>query len=225
MNQNNDIIDIMKESDERHSRLREALGLAITTRKDNELLAKINWWFYSDEVLKEAGFTKHSMHGSANSSGIHAAMLDYPWLDLYDFMNHEEIHWVWGRKFGEAPAILNEGIAEYFQHILNPQQLNQLNDVRSVLETEGTGFLDTLANNDGFWKAYSTRFPVRKVAGLFTRYLVEHYSVEKVQDIFMNTYYEDNRLPEIIHSITSKSLIDIEMDILLKNDLNEYEWL
>jgi hypothetical protein len=87
LDKDNDVAEIIKQADERHKSLREVLDLDISTVKSEERFARINWWFYSDSVIKDAGLGR-SKAGAVNNSGIHAAMMGYPWTGLDDFMNH-----------------------------------------------------------------------------------------------------------------------------------------
>lgn len=213
LHEDSNVKRLIEAADDRHILVRNALGLNLKSKKEQELLAKINWWFYRGEILRDLGCT---MHGAANSAGIHAAVLDNSWNDLDDMMNHEEIHWLWGRRVGEAPSLLNEGVAAYVERLLRPHRLAELDDgwhTMAAMASQRVRFLSLLASNDGFWRAHRERKPVYEVGGQLSRYIAEQYSFQHLSDIFLRTFYDDDQLPQVIEHVLGVCLDDVESAI------------
>jgi hypothetical protein len=132
--------------------------------------------------------------GSIESPGVLFYLLD-PLQDpdyLVKFQ-HEIAHLVWGRSYGEAPPLFNEGVAVYAEPAHRAGR-------PAVLPVAGLPSLVDLVHTDRFWDAYRTGLPVYGASGLWVRYLVERWGWERLGTLFLASEYGD---PEILEHFAS----------------------
>jgi hypothetical protein len=138
------------------------------------------------------------------------------WRDVIDQMTHEEIHVLWAREVGEAPSLLNEGVAVYFERVLSARSAERLKGLRAAwLETsrDGSGCLRRLSRNAGFWEACSQGCPAYEVGGALAGYLVELYGLPLVKGIFTASHYEDDSLAPLLERTTGLHLEELEVRV------------
>lgn len=123
-------------------------------------------------------------------------------------LRHEIAHLVWGRLYGEAPPLFNEGLAVYAEHMSTPDA-----DFGSLLAHD-TLLLDDIpplvkiADNDGFWK-YG---PFYGVGGVFVHYLVESYGWDALRRFFLASDYDDPDVLSHFAEVYSRDLMSADAD-------------
>lgn len=207
---------VLAGADERYLRIGRALGHDPCSIKERERLLKTNYWIYPGSVLKEAaekaGY-KSIACGTASPSGVQFAQMNMSWRDLIDQMTHEEIHLLWAREVGEAPSLLNEGIAVYFERVLSARSDERMEELREAwlgTSRDESGFLRRLSRNAEFWEAHSQGKRVYEVGGALTGHLVEVHGLSLVKEIFRASHYEDDNLASLLERGTGLRLEQIE---------------
>ncbi len=104
---------------------------------------------------------------------------------------HEYAHWIWGRMYGEAPSLFNEGIAVYAERMSAPVSMID-NFLNVSLTIDAVAPLSEIAFNENFWKHKN----MYTVGGLFIHYLVEQYGWQPLKQFFLLSEYEDENVLE-----------------------------
>lgn len=128
-----------------------------------------------------------------------------------DHLIHEEIHLITKRRLGEAPAILNEGIAVYYECIVR-------NDIPGLSKlasdwlkcSDKKSFLRELCSNEGFWDQRNAGIPVYSAGGFLVKYIVETFGPEKLSQIFRRTYYDDPNLADVVEEELEIQMEELE---------------
>lgn len=207
--------DCLARADRRYLAIRRALGQGELSLKERERLGQGNYWLYGS-ALTDADLPPgcgSMAYGTVNAAGIAFAQRHMRWGDLSDQMTHEEIHLWWGREVGEAPSLLNEGVAVYFELLLSPRSGERTAGLwaawRDVV-VERRRSLRHLSRNAGFWEAYGQGLPVYLVGGALAGYLVEEAGLAVLRRIFGGSHYEDDRLADAIERETGRDLAVIQ---------------
>jgi hypothetical protein len=199
-------------ADECHRRILHVLGQDENSMKGEEQTLKANYWIYAASVLEEADTDEtpaSRAYGTANAVGVHFAQRNMGWQSLMDQMTHEQIHLVWGREVGQVPALLNEGVAVYYELVLSPHsavRTGSLADAWRDVVVERGKSLRELSANDGFWEVYRQGLPVYGVGGALAAYLIEVHGLSVIKAIFRISHYEDDRLAAVIERETGLAL-------------------
>lgn len=121
---------------------------------------------------------------------------------------HEIAHILWIKLYGEAPALLNEGIAVYAEHMSVPgcNFESFLNHDQLIMENIPP--LAEIILSDEFEK----RGPYYGVGGLFVHYLIERWGWESLCRLFMKTDYRDSDIALHFAEVYGESIHDIETD-------------
>ncbi len=207
---------ILEGADERQLRIRQALGQSVRSIKERERLLKTHYWLYSGSSLRDAAESagyRSMACGTANPTGVHFAQLNMSWRDLLDQMTHEEIHLLWSWEVGEAPSLLNEGVAVYFEAVLSirsAERLEALRDAWLEVSRDGSGFLRELSRNSGFWEAHARGRPVYAVGGALAGYLVKARGLPLVKGLFLDSHYEDDALAQLLEHRTGLPIEELE---------------
>jgi hypothetical protein len=113
-----DVSELVRVLDDLHVGVCSALAVDTGSRKRQESVGRRNPWVYDPAVLFVPGAAIRDtrpkiFYGTADSSGVHMSLKGLSWSDSHvlDRVTHEDAHVVWGATAGEAPALLNEGIA------------------------------------------------------------------------------------------------------------------
>lgn len=206
LDQDQALAEVLSSADSRTEAIRPMLALPTIA---GAIDYKTNWWFYY--VREEAG---HSW-GQVTASGVDMYNSGPSWLDQIEPMIHEEIHVTWTRVFGEAPALLNEGIPEYFQRLVQsdpPRRLRELESAWQKMDSE-QGFLRPLCENECFWKAKMEGEPVYGVAGMVIRHLLERLGMAGLQRLFCAIPYESTELAGLLEAHMGQTVEELEGQI------------
>ena len=212
-----DMQQFLETVDGYHERVRAALGIESDTARDSERQAKVMVWLYSPEPLEKAGFVEMPgmFYGTANSAGVHLITSGLAWDDreVLQSVLHELVHHWWTDQVGEAPSLLNEGIAVYFERILSTgvveTRRNLAHSWQKYAEKAEPGFLRRLCNNDTFWSEHAAGEPVYRIGGQAVSYLSDSHGLPILQRIFLESHFNDPNLP-----ITLKDAIGVSIDSL-----------
>ena len=118
---------------------------------------------------------------------------------------------------GEAPSLLNEGVAVYFEHILGMDAAKGRETLKNIWrEYAGMakpGFLRRLCKNDIFWTEKAAGEPVYEIGGYFFSFLLDNCGLPGVKRIFLRSYFDDPDLSEHIEEVMGEPLDYIEKKI------------
>jgi hypothetical protein len=188
-----------------------------------ESLLKLNVWLYADTVLEQAGLiteaTPKQFYGAASPAGVHIALhgLDWDSALVIDCIIHEDIHAVLGKNVGEAPSLLNEGIAAYCERMLSRDGSGRLNELRegwmSIHVSEKSGWLRRACQTEEFWQAYNANLPMYEVGGYLVRYIIETQGLDVLKQIFLSSHYMDDSLADKLEQLFGVKLEHIEQQL------------
>ena len=214
---------LIEHADHLIRRIRSTLKMEVESIKDEERTARVNLWVYSPEVLRSAGLVKkgtpHMFYGTANANGVHLARFNMVWNEsmVVDKVTHEMVHYLWCDDVGEAPSLLNEGVATYFECLLANDAACRREKLISSWQkyaAEATpGFLRRLCRNDAFWAASGASHPVYSVGAEFFSFLLDNHGMQSVKRIFLNSHFDDLHLARRIEDVTGESVDTIEQRI------------
>ena len=204
-------------------RIRATLQMEAESIKDKERQARVNVWIYSPEVLRTAGLVKkdtpHMFYGTANAAGVHLVALNMTWNDpqVLDHVTHEMIHHVWSVDVGEAPSLLNEGVATYFECLLAKDAAERLERLtwawQKFAGASTPGFLRRICRNDSFWATRVAGNPMYSVGAELISYLLDNHGMQSVRQIFLRSHFDDDHLDRHIQDVTGESVDEIEQRI------------
>jgi hypothetical protein len=218
-----DIRDAIVKADERYPVLSQELLVHPVSIKRKERFSRTNYWLHRPRLPEEAPVSQvftldpeaSLAQGWVDTSGIHFGVQNRSWLELVDSMTHEEVHAIWGREVGEAPSLLNEGMAVWYEIRLSSEQ-NRVQELcaawRSVIES-GEETLDNLCRTNVFWDAYSRGLSVYGVAGVVIGYLLNTNGLAKLNDLFLRTHYEDEHLADMLMACYKRPADRLMVDI------------
>ena len=192
---------------------------ALLVERD-EMELKTHVWVYHPDVLRVPGASVRTQnhktfYGTADAAGVHLVADHLAWDTplVLDRVLHEVVHGIWGSLVGEAPSLLNEGIAAWMErqytHEPHPRLL-ELDHGWKQAQRSGPGWLAPLMVNDGFWSAHADGLDVYAVGAFLTRAIVDRYGLETLAAIFRDTVYEDAHLANILQQHLGTSLADLE---------------
>ncbi|MCL1786427.1 MAG: hypothetical protein FWG38_00455 [Defluviitaleaceae bacterium] len=213
---------MIKGADERYLQICDVLEIDCATTKSKERLRKYNIWIHSHKIAggnhvtpKEAFMyecTPHSQwaSGVANASGVNFVKWNIPWHALEGKLLHEETHAIWSHEVGEAPSLLNEGVAVYVENLLHPAPDALLPQERSRFWHEQMGaddwLLRKLTDNEYFFNDPSKVPAFYNISGLLVGFIIKKWGVALLKDIFLASYYEDENIAELIEGKTKLSM-------------------
>lgn len=216
------IQNLIEITDQFHQRVRTALNIG-SEIKDNERQRRVNTWLYPPDLLAKTNFADSGeprmFYGTVNSAGIHLITRGLDWDDPIVFQGvlHEIVHVWWADQMGEAPSLLNEGVAVYFQHILGVDAAKGRGTLKNFWrEYAGKakpGFLRRLCRNDVFWTEKAAGEPVYEIGGQFVSFLLNTCGLQSVKRIFLRSYFDDPDLSEHIEDVTGEPLDSLERKI------------
>lgn len=111
--------------------------------------------------------------------------------DVMTRIRHELAHWVWSRRFGEAPRLWQEGVAVYAELSSGTMRDARSNDYLLKPPPADAPRMIDLANNARFWQ-YDNAY---LVAGSWIAYLVKQRGWEPLKALFLRCDYEDTDSP------------------------------
>lgn len=212
--------ELFSSVDETHRSVRAALEIESDGVKAKERKRLVNVWLYGSAVLRASGLLDERptrrFYGTVNRSGVHLVAHGMAWNDpiVIDRAAHEVVHFWWCDEVGEAPSILNEGVAEYFERVISTCQQRTVNELsRSWRADSQAGLLRRLCSNDTLWKERAAGTAVYEIGGLLVAYLVEKYGLSVLKKIFLESYFEDDGLADRLGKTIGSSVEDLEREI------------
>ncbi len=218
-----DMQHLLEITDQHHQRVRAALNIEPDTIKDVEHQRRVNVWLYSPELLEHAGLVnpdKPSMfYGTVNAAGFHLITRKMAWDDRIVFHRvlHEVVHLWWTDQVGEAPSLLNEGGAVYFERLLTTDAVQTRRALTHSWQEYAAktkpGFLRGLCKNDTFWAEDAAGEPVYEIGGQLISFLLDSHGLPSVRRIFLESHFDDPHLAEHIEDAIGESIDSLEQQI------------
>jgi hypothetical protein len=218
--------DLSEALDAADNRFPDLLNLLVPDAggtKWRERFVKTNYWLHrprvSDDTHVSEGLDTRSSarlaHGWVGNDGIHFGVQNMSWLDHVDSMTHEEIHAIWGQQVGEAPSLLNEGVAVWFEMQLSANKKRRRESADAWNNGPGTGDISLvdLCITGVFWNAFRTGTPVYGIAGTITGFLVHRYGLPRLRQLFLETHYEDPGLSDLLEEMVGVTLDRLASDV------------
>ena len=215
-----DMQHLLELADLHHQRVRAALNIEQDSIKDGERRRKVNVWLYTPEVLEQGGLVNpdkpRMFYGTVNAAGLHLVTHDMAWDDpiVIDRVIHEVVHFWWAEQVGEAPSLLNEGIATYFERILANDAVQRRGELKrfwqEYADRAEPGFLRRLCKNDAFWTEDAAGEPVYEVGGQLASFLLSSHGLPTVRRIFLESHFHDPHLAEHIEDVIGESIDSLE---------------
>jgi len=216
------IKDLIEMTDQCHQRVRKALDIGSEV-KDKECQRRVNTWLYASDLLAKSDFADpgkpRMFYGTVNPAGLHLITRGLDWENpiVSQGVLHEVVHFWWADQVGEAPSLLNEGVAVYFEHILGMDAAKGRETLKNIWrEYAGKakpGFLRRLCKNDIFWTEKAAGEPVYEIGGYFFSFLLDTCGLPGVKRIFLRSYFEDPDLSGRIEEAIGEPLDSIEKKI------------
>lgn len=214
-----DMQNLVEMTDRFHQRVRVDLDIG-SEIKDEERQRRVNTWLYAPDLLAQTDFAgpgkKRMFYGTVNPAGLHLITRGLDWDDpiVYQGVLHEVVHFWWADQVGEAPSLLNEGVAVYFEHILGIDAIKGRRTLKNIWQgytrKAKPGFLRRLCKNEVFWTEKAAGEPVYGIGGQFVSFLLDTYGLPSVKRIFLRSYFDDPDLSEHIEEAIGEPLDSIE---------------
>ena len=215
---NNDIYEIIDGTINRFQLISDILHFNINNTKKSEKRLKFNYWFFNPEIITLSGITPDkSFHGtgSVSSSGLDYVVYNDSWKNHIEHIFHEEVHLITKYEIGEAPSLLNEGLAVYTELKVYKKEdyyINKYFDTWKNNISNQKGILTKLMSNEYFWSNFG-KMPLYTIGAAFIHFLTERYGIELVKSIFENTHFFDETLSSVIENKTNTTIENLEMEI------------
>lgn len=214
-----EVARLLAETEARYLRIARLLDRDPDDVKARERFVKTNFRLYAEGSVADSAFARAHRsiaYGTASPSGVTFAKRNLRWDEVVDQMTHEEIHAVWSADSGEAPSLLNEGVAVWYETALSARAVDRRRELReswrSVVSDAGCS-LRELSRNDAFWEAYARGEPVYSVGAALAGYLVRAHGLPALRRIFLSTHYEDQGLADVIERVTGREMAVIERGV------------
>jgi hypothetical protein len=215
-----DVTAIVEGADGRYLRVRDVLGQPELTIKERERLLRLNFWLYGESAIADEDMppgAKRFSTGAGSPAGIVFAQRGGRWSECVIALTHETIHVLWGAEVGEAPSLLNEGVAEYYQALLaaSPDAaLRNLARTWAHVIASGEVSLRDVCRNEFFWRGRRQDCGLPPgifyhVGGALVGYLVEAHGRPLLRQIFLETHYRDEHLASTLERLTGLALQDL----------------
>jgi len=126
--------------------------------------------------------------------------------DYLDKLRHELAHWVWGRLYGEAPPLFNEGVAVYAEKLSAPNitDLDFLANAKAGVDEVPP--LKEVVHGDGFWKHKG----MYTLGSLWIDFLVKEFGWDQLKTFFLNSDFEDDLVVEHFERVYGEKLETLE---------------
>jgi hypothetical protein len=128
--------------------------------------------------------------------------------DYLPRFRHEIAHVVWGRLYGEAPPLFNEGLAVYAEHMAAPDADLASLFAHDTWSLDGIPPLVKIVDDHGFWE-YG---PFYGVGGVLVHYLVESYGWDALRRFFLASDYDDPEALSHFAEVYSRDLMSVDAD-------------
>ena len=123
-------------------------------------------------------------------------------------IRHEMTHWLWGALYGEAPSLLNEGVAVVAETLSAPGK-TEADLFRGLRPLDDVPPLEQLAGNETFFGAGTGYY---RIAGTFVYFLSQRGGWERVAELFRRTDYDDAAFGESLAQVYGLSLQEADVE-------------
>jgi len=202
------------------------LQIDYRSAKANDMYIKINHWIHSNDIfignlppdLSEEDFAKMETmrktgavyNGTANAAGVMCQIFAGDATHFEAQTAHEEAHLMWMAQAGQAPAILNEGVATYAEYLFCGDKNSMKLKLQSAWQKymPSSEFLKNMMTSKFFWSDMQnkTKAHTYDVGAALVWYIIEKWGAEFLRGIFRNTFYEDGNLAVLLESKTKQSI-------------------
>ena len=128
-----------------------------------------------------------------------------------NYMNrfrHEIAHMIWGRSYGEAPPLFQEGVAVYAEYMSNPDANHSDFLNPTSIDIEQIPRLSEIAITENFWKHQS----LYTISGIWIYFLIEKWGWDKLKALFLLSQYEDPEIANHFYQIYGQKLEEVEIE-------------
>ncbi len=121
---------------------------------------------------------------------------------------HEIAHMIWGRFYGEAPPLFQEGVGVYAEHMSSPDA-NRNDFLNSTsIDVEQIPLLSEIAITENFWK----RERLYTISGIWIHFLIEKWGWGKLKSLFLLSQYEDPEIADHFYQIYGQKIEEVEVE-------------
>ncbi len=121
-------------------------------------------------------------------------------------LRHELAHWLWGRVYGEAPPLFNEGMAVYAEKMSAPDSVEWEFFAGSSFDIPELPPLKEIMAGDEIWKLKG----MYTLSGLWIHFLIEEWGWEKLKEFFLSSDFEDPRSVEHFEEVYGEKIKSVE---------------
>jgi len=195
MEHNKDIAALIEGTQKRYMAIAKVLGFDLHDVKLKEKRQKANYWFFGPQLITDSEMKPGKSlkgTGQAGAAGVDYVVYKDKWRNHMQHILHEETHFWVMREVGEAPSILNEGIAVYTESIIFDGKEELYKKCRNTWRKhmDEPGLLRKMMTNAFFWEHYG-KWPVYTIGAAFVYYIAECYGMKRLLEIFEGTHWED----------------------------------
>jgi hypothetical protein len=121
-------------------------------------------------------------------------------------LSHELAHWIWGRHYGEAPPLFNEGVAVYAERMstCDATECDLLSDLYARCFPPPP--LGEVIHGEGFWRHKG----MYTFSGLWIHFLIRESGWNKLKEFFLRSDFEDQHVVEHFESVYGEQLETVE---------------
>jgi hypothetical protein len=214
-----DLKSIIENADKKYDNITNILEIDYNSKKSKERHQKNNFWIHNGRLAKESGLWtpqfKSQFEGTVNTSGVNVVAYNMSWKECESQIIHEVSHLIWINEVGAAPSIWNEGIAVYVENLLcNGQDVSKEKYIKLWKDNiDNDKLLKKLTDNRYFFTDDS-KVPIHyNLGGILVGYIIKKWGINILKEIFLDTFYDDEKLAEVIENKTKQSVDDIQKEI------------
>ena len=120
-------------------------------------------------------------------------------------IRHEMTHWIWGKFYGEAPALLNEGLATY-SDTLSQKGADIYDLYKNLAPIESVPSLAKILQSEEFWKAGGHY----RIGATLIHFLILTWGIKKLKTLFLRTEYNDETIETTMEKLYSISISELD---------------
>jgi len=207
-----DIAEIINDAPARHAKIAALLKFDLNGIYGE----KIHYWFFSRKILSLLGIDpgkKPFSTGQLTNAGIDYVVANDRWNNHVQHVFHEEVHQLVMRETGEAPALLNEGIAVYVESMVfhGKDEFRHL-CAKTWKKHMKKDRLSQLIANEFFWSKYG-KWPVYTLGAAVVHYLIETHGIDTLKDVCKATDYDDTQFCRLMEAKLGTTVDDLQRKI------------
>ena len=216
--ENPPLLSVLGLADDRFRKISALLELERSGDKISEGRLKYNYWIHPGLVAEQSGVAASGGfkgQGCAGPRGIDYVVYRDSYENHERRLLHEEVHLLWSFEVGEAPSLLNEGIAIYADDLLWDGEdafLQKIRDAWRQAMSENPGLLLKLAQNEGFWSLYG-KLPVYTLGAALCFFIIRRFGLDRLKQIFLATCWPDPDLAALLERKTGLAPEELEHSV------------